>query len=69
MRHPIYTGIYLAYLALALQHFSVVNAWIFATGAVLFVIKSFVEEDFLRADAEYAHYMRRVRWRWVPYVV
>jgi protein-S-isoprenylcysteine O-methyltransferase Ste14 len=66
MRHPIYTGIYLAYTALALQNFSFVNAMIFAAGAALFVIKSFVEEDFLRQDAEYAAYMAAVRWRWLP---
>ena len=69
MRHPIYTGIYFAYLALALQNFSVVNAVIFAVGAGLFVIKSFVEEDFLRQDPEYASYMVSVPWRWLPYVL
>ncbi|HLY05478.1 MAG TPA: methyltransferase [Rhizomicrobium sp.] len=69
MRHPIYTGIYLAYAALALQNWSLRNAAIFGIGAGLFVIKSFVEEAFLRHDAEYAHYMARVRWRWVPYVI
>ncbi|HEX4078144.1 MAG TPA: methyltransferase [Rhizomicrobium sp.] len=69
MRHPIYTGIYLSYLALALQNYSPANAAIFAVGAGLFMIKSFVEEDFLRQDAEYASYMIRVPWRWLPFVV
>jgi protein-S-isoprenylcysteine O-methyltransferase Ste14 len=69
MRHPIYTGIYLAYLALVLQNYSTLNAAIFAIGAALFVIKSFVEEGFLRRDAEYASYMSLVPWRWVPFVV
>jgi protein-S-isoprenylcysteine O-methyltransferase Ste14 len=69
MRHPIYTGIYLAYLALVLQNYSTFNAAIFAVGAALFVIKSFVEEDFLRQDAEYASYMNFVRWRWIPFVL
>jgi len=68
MRHPIYTGIYFAYLALCLQSFSAVNAAIFGVGCGLFVIKSFVEEGFLRLDPEYASYMVRVPWRWVPYV-
>jgi protein-S-isoprenylcysteine O-methyltransferase Ste14 len=66
MRHPIYTGVYFSYTALALQNFSLVNAGIFAVGAALFVIKSLVEEDFLRLDPEYAAYMRVVRWRWLP---
>lgn len=68
-RHPIYTGIFFAYLALALQNFSALNAAIFVTGAALFAIKSFVEEDFLREDPEYAAYMRRVPWRWLPGVL
>ncbi len=69
MRHPIYTGIYLSYLALALQNFSFRNAAIFAAGSGLFMIKSFVEEDFLRQDPDYAAYMVAVRWRWLPFVI
>jgi protein-S-isoprenylcysteine O-methyltransferase Ste14 len=69
MRHPIYTGVYFSYAALALQNFSFLNAMIFATGAVLFVIKSFVEEDFLQQDPEYAAYMSAVPWRWLPGVL
>jgi protein-S-isoprenylcysteine O-methyltransferase Ste14 len=69
MRHPIYTGIYFSYVALALQNYSFVNAAIFATGAILFVIKSFVEEDFLRQEPEYAAYMSAVPWRWLPGII
>jgi protein-S-isoprenylcysteine O-methyltransferase Ste14 len=69
MRHPIYTGIYFAFAALALQNFSPMNVAILATGALLFVIKSFVEEDFLRQEPEYAAYMTAVPWRWLPGVV
>jgi protein-S-isoprenylcysteine O-methyltransferase Ste14 len=68
VRHPIYTGIYLAYLALVLQNCSPVNITIFAVGAALFVVKSFVEEDFLQRDAEYVSYMSLVPWRWIPFV-
>jgi protein-S-isoprenylcysteine O-methyltransferase Ste14 len=68
MRHPIYTGVYFAYLALALQNWSTTNAIIFGIGSGLFVIKSFVEESFLAQDPEYAAYMARVPWRWFPYV-
>lgn len=68
MRHPMYTAIFLSYLALGLQNFSAVNVLIFGTGAGLFVIKSVVEENFLRQDPEYDRYMARVRWRWIPFV-
>jgi protein-S-isoprenylcysteine O-methyltransferase Ste14 len=68
MRHPIYTGVFCAYLALTLQNFSILNASLFAFGALLFVIKSFVEESFLSHDPEYVSYMRSVPWRWIPFV-
>ncbi|MGD0866232.1 MAG: methyltransferase [Rhizomicrobium sp.] len=68
VRHPIYTGIYMSYVALALQSFTAMNAMIFAAGIALFVIKSFVEEGFLSHDPQYVAYMARVRWRWLPYV-
>ena len=68
VRHPIYTGIYMSYVALALQSFTPMNALIFAAGIALFVIKSFVEEGFLSHDPQYVAYMARVRWRWLPYV-
>jgi hypothetical protein len=32
----------------------------------LFVLKSIIEEIFLREDQEYAAYLTRVRWRWFP---
>ena len=34
----------------------------------LFVIKTFMEEDFLKEDPAYARYMKHVRWRWIPLV-
>ncbi len=68
VRHPIYTGIYISYVALALQSCTALNALIFATGIALFVVKSFVEEGFLSQDPQYTAYMARVRWRWLPYV-
>ena len=69
MRHPIYTGVFLGYFALALRAYSPRNAGVLALGALLFVIKSFVEESFLRADPQYAAYLNDVRARWIPYVV
>jgi len=32
-------------------------------------VKSLVEEDFLRTDPEYAAYMRKVRARWIPFLI
>lgn len=38
------------------------------SGISWFLIKSIVEESFLRADQQYAIYMQRVRARWIPFV-
>ena len=69
MRHPIYTGVFLGSFALALRAYTPRNAGLLGLGALLFVIKSFVEENFLRADPQYAAYLNTVRARWIPYVI
>ena len=66
MRHPIYTSIFLVYLAFVLSDWSLLNALRSAIGCLLFMLKSVVEERFLSADPEYRDYMQRVRWRWIP---
>lgn len=66
VRHPIYTGAFVALLALVLHAYSLLNlAWASAIVA-LFMVKSVIEERFLRHDPEYAAYLARVRWRWFP---
>jgi protein-S-isoprenylcysteine O-methyltransferase Ste14 len=42
---------------------------ILGLGILWFLIKSIVEENFLRADPQYAAYLQRVRARWIPFVV
>jgi protein-S-isoprenylcysteine O-methyltransferase Ste14 len=69
VRHPIYTGLFLAWTALALRLYSPVNVAILLTVYTLIVIKSVVEEGFLRHDPEYAEYMRRVKYRFIPGLV
>ena len=70
MRHPVYTGIFLTSVAFVLRAFSPLNALLIGLGVFWFIpIKSLVEEDFLRHDPQYAGYMRRVRARWIPFVI
>jgi len=55
MRHPVYTGGLLTNIAFLLRAFSPVNALLLGLGAFWFIpVKSLVEEDFLRADPQYA---------------
>jgi protein-S-isoprenylcysteine O-methyltransferase Ste14 len=51
-----------------LRGYSFRNLVVTAIGASLFVIKSFMEEEFLKQDPAYVEYMHRVRWRWIPLV-
>jgi protein-S-isoprenylcysteine O-methyltransferase Ste14 len=70
MRHPVYTGILFTNVAFLLRAFSPLNALLLGLGAFWFIpVKSLVEEDFLRADQQYAEYMRRVRARWIPFLI
>jgi protein-S-isoprenylcysteine O-methyltransferase Ste14 len=69
VRHPIYTGLFLAWLSLTLRLFSYANVLILMTICTLYFIKSLVEESFLRKDPSYANYMSRVKYRYVPFVI
>ena len=66
VRHPVYTATFLAMLALVLRSYSRLNVALAVTIVILFMVKSIVEEYFLRDDPAYAAYLQRVRWRWFP---
>jgi len=68
VRHPIYSGVFVSMMGVLLRSYSPRNLLIIVIGASLFVIKSFMEEDFLKGDPAYARYMKRVRSRWIPFV-
>ena len=66
VRHPVYTALFISIASFLLRAYSPRNLAINAIFGGLFVVKTFMEEDFLRADPTYARYMKSVRWRWVP---
>jgi len=66
VRHPIYSGLFLAWVSLCLRQYSGLNLGLFLTICTLYVIKSLVEEGFLRHDPAYAQYLQEVRWRFIP---
>jgi protein-S-isoprenylcysteine O-methyltransferase Ste14 len=68
VRHPIYTGLFLAAIGVALRAYTLRNVVILGFGIFWLMIKSIVEENFLRADQQYAAYLQRVRARWIPFV-
>jgi len=70
MRHPVYTGLLLTSTAFVLRAYSPLNVLLMGLGVFWFIpIKSLVEENFLRADPQYAAYMQKVRARWIPFVI
>jgi protein-S-isoprenylcysteine O-methyltransferase Ste14 len=70
MRHPVYTGGFLTSLAFLLRAYSPQNALLLGLGVFWFIpVKSLVEENFLRADPQYAEYMRKVHSRWIPFLI
>lgn len=70
MRHPVYTGSLLTSIAFVLRAYSPQNALLLGLGVFWFIpVKSIVEENFLRADPQYAEYMRKVRTRWIPFLL
>jgi protein-S-isoprenylcysteine O-methyltransferase Ste14 len=68
VRHPIYTGLILAYIGFSLRMFSPRNVTMSVIVIGLIVLKRFIEEGFLRDVPEYADYLDRVRWRWFPWL-
>ena len=66
VRHPIYSGIFVGVLTTALSEFSWRNVALDAVWCGLWVVKTFIEERFLRENPAYLRYMGKVRWRWCP---
>ena len=66
VRHPIYTGMFVGVTGFLLRSYTPWNIVLGVTIVLLFMIKSVVEESFLKDDAEYAAYMKQVRSRWFP---
>lgn len=64
VRHPIYTSVFMMSIAGLLASFSLFNFFLYALAIVWLIERTLCEEEFLRADPQYAAYMQRVRWRW-----
>ena len=69
MRHPVYTSLMVVFTSVALSLYSVRNVVLIAIGIFWFLLKSVVEERFLGEDPQYAAYIQKVRFRWIPFVV
>jgi len=68
VRHPIYTGLIISIVAIDTVSFSWQNVLVDLVWIGLWVVKTLVEERFLKSSVEYAAYAKRVRWRWLTWI-
>jgi protein-S-isoprenylcysteine O-methyltransferase Ste14 len=68
IRHPLYAGYVLLLFATLLQNFSMFNTLVFAIFIIFESMRLFREEKFLFQNKEYKNYMKKVKWRIIPYV-
>ena len=66
IRHPIYAVVFVSIIGAMLERWSLRNAIVLGAGILLFGVKSFVEEGLLKQDPQYAAYMKKVRYRFIP---
>ena len=68
VRHPLYSSYFLDFLGYLINNLSARNCLILAATGFFQVQRIFIEEDFLKRDASYAEYMKRTRWRLIPFI-
>jgi protein-S-isoprenylcysteine O-methyltransferase Ste14 len=66
VRHPIYAGYLVTHAAFLLAHPTPWNAALLVASDTALLVRAVYEERTLAADAAYADYMTRVRWRVLP---
>jgi len=66
MRHPMYASDLLLRIGFCLAHWSAWSVGWTIVGILLYWRRAVLEERFLARDPEYAEYLMRVRWRFLP---
>lgn len=68
MRHPIYFGYIISFACIIMQNFSLLNCAVFCAVVTCDIFRILGEERILSEDPKYAEYMKRVRWRLIPFI-
>jgi len=69
IRHPLYSGYIFTYGAFICQNTSNFNVFVLFLLFALTFLRMFAEEQFLSsANEEYKEYLKKVKWRVIPYV-
>jgi protein-S-isoprenylcysteine O-methyltransferase Ste14 len=68
VRHPIYAGYFVSFGAYLIQNMTVGNTMIYVVFIILELLRVAAEERVLSRDPAYVDYVRRTRWRVVPFL-
>jgi protein-S-isoprenylcysteine O-methyltransferase Ste14 len=68
VRHPMYATDILLRIGFVVSHVTWLTVVLFVVSSGCYVLRARLEERFLGQDPEYQQYVRRVRWRFIPFV-
>lgn len=68
VRHPMYFTDILLRIGFLLSHFTLYTSTIFVLSTACYVYRAILEEKFLSKQGEYAKYMEKTRYRFIPYL-
>ena len=68
VRHPLYAAYVIGHVGYVINNPSTKNILLLSVSTALQIQRVFIEEGFLREDAAYAEYVKRTRWRLVPFI-
>ena len=68
VRHPIYLGYFIVHVGFLLQNFSLQNCLVYAIVYAFQIGRIYFEERELSKDLAYQEFMKKTRWRLIPFV-
>jgi len=68
VRHPMYGTDILLRIGFVISHFNIFTVSMCVLTVVIYVYRAILEERFLSEQPEYREYMKKVRYRFIPYV-
>jgi protein-S-isoprenylcysteine O-methyltransferase Ste14 len=68
VRHPMYLTDILLRIGFIISHFSLFALVVFVVSTACYIYRAILEERFLKQKPEYAAYMEKVKYRFIPYI-
>ena len=68
VRHPMYGTDILLRIGFVISHFSWLTIFILVASSGCYVYRAILEERFLSKQPDYAEYMKKVKYRFIPYI-